>query len=104
MAEKEFKLSNRGEEWASFSQEIANHVENYCVPQYGDFPDDQMTRASIDNIKHNMSRYVERMGRNSRGREEALRDMKKMAHYACIAYNKLVAQYEAEDAENAEVR
>ena len=84
------KGSKRGVEWTGFAHTVADHIENYCVPQYGDFPDDQMTTASIEDIKHDMQRYINRMGRNSRGTEESIRDMLKLAHYACIAANKII--------------
>lgn len=82
-------MSNRGKEWADFNTIVEDHIENYTVPQYGDMPDDQMTTASLDDIKHDVQRYLNRIGRNARGIDESLRDMVKMAHYACIAYNKI---------------
>ncbi len=81
--------SNRGEEWVTFAGRVLEHVEQYTVPQYGDYPDDQMTHSSIEDIRHDMTRYANRMTSNARGQEEALRDMMKMAHYACIAYSKI---------------
>lgn len=91
------KDSLRGQEWLEFARDVMEHIENYTVPQYGDMPNDQMTSASIDDIKHDMTRYINRMGSNARGATEALRDMLKLAHYACIAHAKLGAQ----DAQNA---
>ena len=84
--------SLRGQEWDEFSVVVMDHVENYCVPQYGDMPEDQMTTASLEDIKHNLGRYVNRMGKGLRGPEEELRDMRKVAHYACLAYNKILAK------------
>jgi len=83
-------MSNRGKEWEKFNDIVKDHIENYTIPQYGDMPNDQMTTASLDDIKHDIQRYLNRMGRNARGLEQALRDMVKVAHYACIAYNKIV--------------
>lgn len=91
MAEKQFEdnLSNRGKEWLDFASDVGHHIETYTVPQYGDAPDDQMTTASLDDIKHNIMRYMNRLGSNARGEKESMIDMVKVAHYACIAYNKL---------------
>ena len=33
-------LSKRGQAWAIFSDMVAEHIENYTVPQYGDDGDD----------------------------------------------------------------
>jgi len=75
--------------WADFSDMVSNHVESYTVPQYGDYPNDQMATASLDDIKHDMTRYINRMGSNARGADEAKRDMLKLAHYANITFMKL---------------
>ena len=82
-------LSKRGEEWLEFATEVGHHIETYTVPQYGDMPDDQMTTASIADIKHNIMRYMNRLGSNARGERESILDLIKVAHYACIAANKL---------------
>jgi hypothetical protein len=66
-----------------------DHIHTYTVPQYGDYPDDQMTEASLADIKHDMQRYLNRMLSNARGQVEIERDMLKLAHYACIAYAKI---------------
>lgn len=81
--------SNRAKEWQAFSEGVLEHVNVYTVPQYGDAPNDQMTTASVDDIKHNLTRYINRIGSNARGTEESLRDMIKIAHYACILHGKL---------------
>jgi len=76
--------SNRTKEWYYFSHEVAIHVENYTVPQYGDYPHDALTNYSIQDIKVALEKYVRRIGTNSRGQVEAVRDCKKIAHYACV--------------------
>jgi hypothetical protein len=48
-----------------------------------------MTEASMDDIRHDMQRYLNRMKTNARGQRELERDMLKLAHYACIAYAKI---------------
>lgn len=82
-------ISNRAEHFMAFAIEVERHIEGYTVPQYGDYPDDQMTEATLEDIKHDMMRYVNRLGRNARGPEEAQRDMLKLAHYAQIARDKM---------------
>ena len=82
-------MSKRGDEWLEFATEVGHHIEFYTVPQYGDMPDDQMTTASLADIKHNIMRYMNRLGSNARGEKESVLDMIKVAHYACIAASKL---------------
>ena len=74
----------RGHEWADFAKDVLTHVENYTVPQYGDAPDDQASTWDVLEIKSQLSRYVNRIGRNARGEAESRRDCLKIAHYACI--------------------
>jgi len=82
-------MSKRENEWMDFAVDVADHIEKYTVPQYGDMPDDQASGFSVEDIKTNMSRYINRMGRNARGDAEALRDCYKLAHYACMAAAKI---------------
>ena len=84
---------NRVQEWEDFSALVTTHLIEYTIPQYGDFPNDQMTTASIEDIKHNMTRYINRLGSNMRGRDDQLMDMLKMAHYACMAHTKLKEKF-----------
>lgn len=81
------KLSERGKDWHEFNTKVLKHIENYTVPQYGDKGNDQATEFGLNEIKVNMLRYINRMGRNARGTDEALRDMLKVAHYAQMAYD-----------------
>lgn len=81
--------TNRGEEWALFAADVLGHVENYTVPQYGDAPDDQASEWGPDEIKAQLQRYVNRIGKGVRGPEEAARDCLKIAHYACILAAKM---------------
>ena len=94
------ELSNRGHEWLEFSDAVFGHIEEYTVPQYGDSPDDQASSFTVDEIKMNMKRYVNRIGTNARGPNEAIRDSIKLAHYSCMLFNKLM---EARDASNPSV-
>ena len=74
--------------WDEFSAAVREHVTDYTIPQYGDYPYDQMSEASIEDIKHNITRYLNRMKSNIRGPVEAERDLLKIAHYASIIWSK----------------
>ena len=76
--------TNKGREWEDFAEEVMTHVEDYVVPQYGDSPDDVASTWDVLEIKSQLSRYVNRIGRNARGEAETRRDCRKIAHYACI--------------------
>ncbi|MDR2055652.1 MAG: hypothetical protein LBQ10_07280 [Desulfovibrio sp.] len=80
--------SRRGVEWAKFAVLVLQHIEEYTVPQYGDAPDDQASGFSEHDIAVNMRRYVNRLESNSRGPEEARRDLLKIAHYCAMLYFK----------------
>jgi len=92
-------MSKRLNRWWKFAKEVGSHIEGYTVPQYGDYPDDQMTNATVADMAHDIRRYSNRAETNMRGREEELRDCLKMAHYACEIYLKRLEQYSAEDTE-----
>jgi hypothetical protein len=79
--------SQRGQEWASFSQEVLSHVETYTVPQYGDMPNDQASGWTPEQCIESIRRYCNRYGRNSRDGQQEL-DLLKVAHYACICLSK----------------
>lgn len=81
-------------EWSEFFEICKAHIRDYTVPQYGDMdlenPEkgDQMQSATLEDIQMNLRRYVNRMNSNARGKEEAVRDLVKIAHYACILWGK----------------
>jgi hypothetical protein len=81
-------MSKKSEEWVEFSKKVFNHIEEYTIPQYGDYPD-LTTDFTIQDIKAQLVRYVGRVGSGVRGEKEALRDCKKIAHYACVLYSKI---------------
>ena len=82
-------MSLRGNDWISFQCKVWQHIEEYTIPQYGDKDEDQASEFTFQDCIANIKRYTNRAGRNSRGREEELRDLIKIAHYAQLAYNKL---------------
>ena len=84
--------SNRLIEWQGFAVKVGDHIENYTVPQWGDAPDDQLaTDWKVNDCILAIKKYANRAGKNSRGVEEDIRDMLKIAHYACVAYSKMVS-------------
>lgn len=85
----ESQPSNKAKEFEAFSKEVINHIETYAVPQYGDYPNDLIKETTIEDIVHDMQRYLHRMKTNARGAKEVERDFLKLGHYACIAYYKL---------------
>ena len=98
------EMSSRGKEWTYFADDVLNHIEEYTVPQYGDYPDDQLTTFSIEEIGAQLKRYNSRIDSNSRGFEEAARDCLKIAHYACVLRSKIIELHankttESEDSE-----
>lgn len=87
--------SNRLLLWDCFSEEVARHVEEYTVPQYGDFPDDNVASWSADDCVKQIQKYVNRIDSNSRGELEATRDLLKIAHYASLVWCKRLGFEEA---------
>jgi hypothetical protein len=76
-------------EWRMFSRFVEDHIRIYTVGQYGDAPDDQAEAWTAEQCVESIKRYTNRFGTNARGADESLRDLLKIAHYACLAYFKL---------------
>jgi len=81
-------MSLRNDDWIDFAAEVSRHVEEYTVPQYGDKGQDQATEFTIEECLSHVKRYINRYGKNQRGREDQGRDFLKMAQYVQIAYDK----------------
>lgn len=90
--EPEFPV--RLQEWWNFSEDVEEHIQEYTIPQYGDYPQDQLTTTTNECIVHDMKRYLNRFGKGQRGHREAMRDMLKIAQYAGVLYNRLQKDYE----------
>ena len=82
-------MITKTEEWADFAVKVQEHIREYVVPQYGDYPDDMIDDWDVKSIKDQLVRYIARIGVGIRGDEEAKRDALKIAHYACYLYKKL---------------
>lgn len=74
--------------WDMFAAIVSKHVAEYAVPQYGDYPADNMSTMSAEDCQKQISKYASRFGTNARGQEEGLLDLLKIAHYAGMAYMK----------------
>ena len=89
-------MSNRGDEFMRFVPLVMNHIEEYAVKQYGDAPNDNVEKWSAEKCLDSIERYVKRRGdNNARGMKDNLLSCLKMAHYACLAYFKLLKEEEA---------
>jgi len=82
-------MSKRGELWQKFSQKVLTHINEYTVPQYGDWPD-QMSTYDIDTLINHIQRYVSRVKTNARGLETSILDSIKIAHYASELHDRLI--------------
>jgi len=90
--------SVRAAHWNLFAVTVQQHIDTYAVPQYGDYPNDQIEEFTVEDFKVNMKRYINRMSSNSRGSEESIRDCIKIAHYAQMLYRKLMNEKENDSA------
>jgi len=79
--------TTRGKQWLEFAAKVAEHIDNYTVPQYGDSPDDLIQTIPWQTCVGSMQRYCARAGRNARPGQDK-RDMMKLAHYAQIVHDK----------------
>lgn len=74
-------------QWFKFYQEVDDHIYKYVIPQYGDFPDKTIEKFTPEKIQGKLEAYVDRIGRSSRGSEDAIRDCLKIAHFACYLHS-----------------
>ena len=81
-------MSKRSDLWDAFARSVRDHINDYTVPQYGDYPDDLLEEFSAENCVRAIEKYVRRYGKNSRPGQAQL-DMLKIAHYASEAYRKM---------------
>lgn len=79
-------MFNKIEQWQQFSDLVEEFIAEYVKPQYGDFPDKTIKKFTHEKIQGKLEAYVDRIGKSSRGPEDALRDCLKIAHFACYLY------------------
>ena len=84
----------RTAEWLEFAYKVADHIENYTIPQYGDKGKDQATDWSIDHCIEQTKKYANRFGKNQRPGQEML-DFMKGCHYLQLAATKFVEAQES---------
>lgn len=80
--------AQRTKDWNEFAAKVADHIENYTVPQYGDAPNDNVEAWSAQDCIAQVQKYAARFGNNQRTGQEEL-DLMKIAHYAQLALGKL---------------
>jgi hypothetical protein len=81
--------SNREKEWWDFASMVAGHIDTYACAQYGDKPTDEVEQWDTAQCVDAIGKYVKRYQIMRRGRLETLRDMAKIAHFACLVFNKM---------------
>lgn len=89
---------DRIKEWNDFSAQVLAHVEQYTISQYGSQEGtEQADNFSIEDCYQNILKYINRRNSGVRGSKESLRDILKIAHYACFIYFKKKAELGEED-------
>jgi hypothetical protein len=87
-------MYNRILEWRYFQKTVERHVEEYTIPQYGDSPDDEVENWTPEMCMKAIQKYTKRFESGQRGEQETVRDMLKIAHFACLCYFKLLRAYD----------
>lgn len=76
-------------EWDSFSRIVGNHIRDYAVPKHGDVLEDKASAWTIDQSLRRVWGRSRSLSKAGKGCAAAVEIMK-LAHEACIAYNKIV--------------
>ena len=84
-------MSRRGDEWVKFAELVHDHIESYTVPQYGDAPDDRAADFTPEYCMTEAKKYCLRHFSGQRGRDDLMRDLFKLAHFACLCHAKETA-------------
>lgn len=93
-------MSERGQDWRKFSDEVLTHIERYTVPQYGDKGADQASDYNASMHVVQAKKYLSRFGSNTRPGQELL-DLKKAAHYIQMAAMELEIELKGAARESA---
>ncbi len=89
--------SVRVRDFDMFSSIVIEHINNYTIPQYGDSPGDEVERWTAEQCIIAIQKYTKRYLSSRRGRLETLRDMVKIAHFAQLAFDKMIPSLEEEE-------
>lgn len=81
--------SEKIREWRRFSEAVEQHIRDYTIPQYGDGPDAMIESQDVEFCWQQIERYLRRRNVAVRGREEQIRDVLKVAHYASFIWRKM---------------
>lgn len=87
-------MTIREQEFSYFAGIVEEHIANYTIPQYGDAPDDELETWTAAQCVKAISKYTARFESGRRGQLETLRDLVKIAHFAAVAFSKLLASGE----------
>lgn len=52
--------AQRTKDWNEFATKVADHIENYTVPQYGDAPNDNVESWSAQDCIAQVQKYAAR--------------------------------------------
>lgn len=74
--------------WYMYCDEVGEHITEYAVGQYGDFPNDPYTEQTIDTLWSHLDRYLARRKTGKRGEEDLKRDLLKIAHITSVIWAK----------------
>lgn len=86
-------MYDRLSQWKHFNEQMERHIEQYTKPQYGSSEGtEQVDSFTVADCWREMQRYYNRRNVAVRGSKEQLRDLIKVAHYAQLAYDKLVEE------------
>ena len=83
------KWSNREVEFYHFAMVVQGHIDRYTIPQYGDYPNDPVEDWTAEECLLAIQKYAKRHKVEQRGRIETLRDIAKIAHFACLTFDKM---------------
>lgn len=78
--------------WIEFLDAVKEHISTYTVDQYKDYPEDPLTKYSIDDVEKQIQKYINRFDNNQRGINEEIRDCLKIAHYEQVRKDKMMCR------------
>lgn len=86
---------DREQQWDTFIDIVRDHIVEYTIPQYGDNPNDPVESWDVERCMQAIGKYVARSTTSRRGGDvEKARDLLKIAHFSCIAFHKLMDEFD----------